>query len=79
MRITGANLGDRKVKFVIYMFRYEVASLAEERDSLRKDLESQKYQTDKTISKLQYRLKSSHFYIQKKLLHDLFAYSLQSL
>ncbi|KAH3835185.1 hypothetical protein DPMN_108532 [Dreissena polymorpha] len=39
--------------------RYEVSSLTEERDSLKKELESQKYQLERTISKLQYRLKST--------------------
>ena len=38
-------------------YRYEVVGLSEERDTLKKDLEGQKYQLEKTISKLQYRLK----------------------
>ena len=35
-----------------------MASVTEEKDALKKDLESQKYHLEKTIGKLQYRLKS---------------------
>ena len=36
--------------------------MTEEKDSLKKDLESQKYHLEKTIGKLQYRLKSKQAY-----------------
>ncbi|KAL4230969.1 hypothetical protein ACF0H5_011342 [Mactra antiquata] len=39
--------------------RYEVVGMSDERDALKKDLEDQKYQLEKTINKLQYRLKSA--------------------